>query len=304
MRGSNPSAASLRDQVLIEMRSWPKRPARIVIQTWSMFSGLSCGLDLEMERLAGDDDQFSGRKGKPPPGRGRDFGLREAMREHVALDAQRREIWRELFGTGRPGERSETLPLFGGLLFFRGALQERDLLDARGIGRAPGADFRIVLEGFVHDPAFVGIHRLELERTARKTDALGELADVLHDLVLAHRAIHLAIDNPLRRIRILRLEEAIEKELDAIEGFAVAPDQPIGLLGVDLSVGLPLSLLRFLDLHNETEIAEHRVEQFFRVYGRSASVLISVLFLFFSSADSLSPVSAGVGSGSDTAAEW
>ena len=48
-------------------------------------------------------------------------------------------------------------------LFFRLALQERDLLDPRGIGRTPSGDIGIVLECVMHDSPFVGIHRLELE---------------------------------------------------------------------------------------------------------------------------------------------
>ena len=61
------------------------------------------------------------------------------------------------------------------------ALNECDLLDARGIGWAPGRDIRIVLESVVDDAALVGIHRLELQRAAGNAHALGQFAHAMHD---------------------------------------------------------------------------------------------------------------------------
>src|SRR5206468_10034404 len=43
--------------------------------------------------------------------------------------------------------------------FFLMAFYERDLLDARRIGRAPGGDFGVVLERVVDKPPLIGIHR-------------------------------------------------------------------------------------------------------------------------------------------------
>src|SRR5689334_6476254 len=63
--------------------------------------------------------------------------------------------------------------LFGRSLLFRGPTNERDLLDPRRIGRAPGANFRIILECFVHDSSFVGIHRFKLQRASGNPHPFG-----------------------------------------------------------------------------------------------------------------------------------
>src|SRR5437867_9463126 len=47
--------------------------------------------------------------------------------------------------------------------FFLMAFYERDLLDARRIGRAPGGDFGVVLERVVDKPPLIGIHRFKLK---------------------------------------------------------------------------------------------------------------------------------------------
>ena len=53
--------------------------------------------------------------------------------------------------------------LFRSGFLFRLALEQRDLFDARRIGRAPGRDVRIVFKSIVDDAPLVGIHRLELK---------------------------------------------------------------------------------------------------------------------------------------------
>jgi len=78
---------------------------------------------------------------------------------------------------------------------FFGALEQSDLFDARGIGRAPGRNFRIVFESIVDKAPLIGIHRLELERTPCDAHPLGQLAHPLHDAIFAHRAVVFAIDD-------------------------------------------------------------------------------------------------------------
>ena len=110
------------------------------------------------------------------------------------------------------------------------------------------------------DAAFVGIHRLELERSSAGAHTLCEFADALHDVVFAHRAVHLAIDHNFLRVFVLRLQEAVEQKLQRFERFAVAPNQPVTFLGVNLQDQIARFVLRLFDLNDEAEITKDGVE--------------------------------------------
>src|SRR5581483_11677835 len=142
------------------------------------------------------------------------------------------------------------------------AFNQGDLLDPRRIGWTPGGNLRIVFEGVVDEAAFVRIHWLELERTARDTHAFGQLAHALDDSVFAHGTIMFAINDNFGRLLVPGLQQPVEQKLDGLERFAVATDQSPAFLGVDLQGGIAALVGGLLDLNNETEITKHRVEQF------------------------------------------
>ena len=70
----------------------------------------------------------------------------------------------------------------------------------------------------------------------------------------------LAIDDHFGRVLVFRLNQAVEQELDRLECLAIAADQGVAFLHVNLQRWISAFTLRFVDLHDETEIAENRVE--------------------------------------------
>src|SRR6202040_4333321 len=74
----------------------------------------------------------------------------------------------------------------------------------------------------------------------------------------------LAIDDYLCSLLVFCLQQPIQEKLDGFERFAVASDQTPAFFGVNLQGQAAAFTPGFLDLHDETEIAEHGVEQFFR----------------------------------------
>src|SRR5437016_7154599 len=103
--------------------------------------------------------------------------------------------------------------LFLRCFFFWLALDQRDLLDARRIGRAPRRDIGIVLESIVDETPFVGIHRLELKRATGNAHTFGQFPNPLHDAVFAHRAVMLAIHYYLFNILIPVLQQSVKQKL-------------------------------------------------------------------------------------------
>src|SRR6266853_807926 len=110
-------------------------------------------------------------------------------------------------------------------LFLRLALNQRDLLDARGIGWAPGRYIGVVFESVVDKSPFVGIHRLELKRTTGNAYAVCQFSHALHDAIFAHGTVVFAIDDHFFSILVFGLQQPIEQKLDSLESLAVTPDQ-------------------------------------------------------------------------------
>jgi len=71
-----------------------------------------------------------------------------------------------------------------------------------------------------------------------------------------------AIDDHLFSILVFGLQQPIKQKLDGLERLAVAPDQAAAFLGINLQRRVAAFIRGFLDLHNETEIAEHGVKEF------------------------------------------
>src|SRR2546430_14188463 len=119
-------------------------------------------------------------------------------------------------------------------LFLRLAFEQRDLFDARRIGRAPRRNVGIVFESVVNNATLIRVHWLKLERTTSNANALRQFANTLNDSVFAHRAVMFTIDDYFGGVFVFRLQETIKKKLNGFERFAVAPDQAPAFLGVDL----------------------------------------------------------------------
>ena len=86
----------------------------------------------------------------------------------------------------------------------------------------------------------------------------------MREAVVLHLAPVLDIDLHPRRVLVLRLEQAVEQELDVFEQRAVAADEPVLFRGIDLRVS-PCSCSKFLDLADEAEQPEHRIQRFLGV---------------------------------------
>ena len=84
------------------------------------------------------------------------------------------------------------------------------------------------------EPPFVGVHRLELERTAGNAYALRQFAHSLHDPIFAHGAIVFAIDDDFFGVLVSGLQQTIELKLNGLQRLAVASDEPPAFLGVKL----------------------------------------------------------------------
>ena len=78
----------------------------------------------------------------------------------------------------------------------------------------------------------------------------------------------LTIDDHFFNILVFGLQQTIKQKLDCIQRLAVTPDQAAAFLGINLQLQVSAFTRGFLDLHNETEITEHRIEQFFRGHHR------------------------------------
>src|SRR5205823_13465957 len=81
--------------------------------------------------------------------------------------------------------------------FFSLSLEQRDLLDASRVGRAPGRHVRIVFERVVDESPLVRIHRLELKRPTGNTKEISQFSHALHDAILAHGPVMFANDHDL-----------------------------------------------------------------------------------------------------------
>ena len=94
--------------------------------------------------------------------------------------------------------------------FFSLSLEQRNLLDASRVGRAPGRHVGIIFERVVDEPPLVRIHRLELKRASRRPNPFRERADSLHNPIIPHRSVHFAIDNDFGRVLVPGLQQSIQ----------------------------------------------------------------------------------------------
>ena len=121
------------------------------------------GSDAAASRVVGGALNLAKAKGgSPEPTKAIDFN-RIASKDKILCDVRR---WPQRAGCGRALH-------FLRRFLLRLAFYQRDLLDARRIGWAPGGDLGIVFESIVNEASLVGIHRLELKRTAGNTDTFG-----------------------------------------------------------------------------------------------------------------------------------
>src|SRR6266480_24771 len=139
---------------------------------------------------------------------------------------------------------------------------------ARRIGWAPCSNVRIVLKSVVNEAPLVGIHRFKLKRTTRDANAVSQFSHTLDDAIFAHGTIVFAIYDDLFSVFVSGLQQPVKQKLDGLERLAVASNKAPAFLGVNLQRRIATFIGGFLDLHNETEKAEHGVEQIFRRHHR------------------------------------
>src|SRR5262249_4119008 len=71
----------------------------------------------------------------------------------------------------------------------------------------------------------------------------------------------LAIDDYFLSILVPGLQQPVKQKLDGLQSFAVPSNQATTFLGINLQRWVATLIPGLLDLHNETEIAQHRIEQ-------------------------------------------
>jgi hypothetical protein len=120
----------------------------------------------------------------------------------------------------------------------------------------------------VHETPLIRIHRFKLKGTARDAHAVSQFPHSLHNAIFAHGAIMLAVDDDFLSVFVPGLEQPIKQKLNRFERLAIASDEAPAFLGVNLQRRIAAFIHGLLDLHNETEITEHGVEQIFRCHHR------------------------------------
>src|SRR5437667_12914004 len=70
-----------------------------------------------------------------------------------------------------------------------------------------------------------------------------------------------AIDDDFRSVLFFGLKKPVKQKLDRLESFAIAPNEASAFLGINLERRVAAFVGGLVDLHHETEIAEHGVEQ-------------------------------------------
>lgn len=73
----------------------------------------------------------------------------------------------------------------------------------------------------------------------------------------------LHIDNDAWSLVILRDQEAVHEELETLERLLPTPDKTLRFISPDLEDQVPVTKL-FLDFHDESEVPENRIQDFFR----------------------------------------
>ena len=137
-----------------------------------------------------------------------------------------------------------------------------DALDPCVIARAEAHHVRIIFERVVHDPAVVGVHRLQLHRPPRDPDRVGDLADPAAETIIPHRAPVRDVDLNFRRAAVLRLQNAVKQKLQVFQGFTVTTNQGVALGREHLQLTAILGF-DLLDVGHKSQMPEHCIQDFF-----------------------------------------
>jgi hypothetical protein len=76
--------------------------------------------------------------------------------------------------------------------------------------RAEAHDIGIVFQGVVNDPAIVGIHRFQFHRATRNSNRVGDLANALPKLVIAHGSPVSDVHLDSGRVSIICMKNSIQ----------------------------------------------------------------------------------------------
>jgi hypothetical protein len=154
---------------------------------------------------------------------------------------------------------------FGWGLGLVGAALEGDALEAAGAVFADAHDFAVVDEDVVNEAPVVAVHGVQHDGFAGGADAEGHLLDVIDEVVFADGAVVFDIDADAGCAGHVADEDAVYEVLDVVEDFAPVTDEGIGVFGEDLEGGA-FGGFELFDLDGESQVAEHRVEDFASVF--------------------------------------
>jgi hypothetical protein len=73
----------------------------------------------------------------------------------------------------------------------------------------------------------------------------------------------LHIHHDARSLVVLGDEKAVHEELETLKRLLPTPDKTLGFISPDLEDQVPVTKL-FLDFHDESEVPENRIQDFFR----------------------------------------
>lgn len=158
---------------------------------------------------------------------------------------------------------------------------EGDAFDPGVVIGTEGHHVRIILQSIVHDPAIVGVHRIEFDRSARDPDGVGDLPDPLAQFVVPHRAPVSNVDLDTLGIPVLSLQDSVQKELQIFQRFAVVSNQRLafGSKDLELTTAFGLDFLYFCD---EAQVTKHRVQNLlgFHFILRVRTLGLAISFAF------------------------
>ena len=146
-----------------------------------------------------------------------------------------------------------------------GTALEGDAFETGGAVLADAHDFAVVDEYVVNETAVVAVHGVEHDGFAGGADTEGHLLDVVDEVVFADGAVVFDINADAGCAGHVADEDAVYEVLDVVEDLAPVTDEGIGVLGEDLE-GRDFGGFELFDLDGEAQVAEHRVEDFARVF--------------------------------------
>lgn len=126
-------------------------------------------------------------------------------------------------------------------------------------GGADGLDLGIALKCVVDDPAVEAVHGLEAHGLAGLADALREATEARDEFAALVGAITLDVDDDALGDLLAGVREAVDEELEVVEGVALPPDEAARVAGANLKHQAVVGLF-LLDLEDEPQGSQDHLE--------------------------------------------